>query len=361
MDSQPAATLASRPAPPEAPQGWSVGWSETHQRWYFVNIETNLTQWKRPEQASQQQPVPTPGHDVNAPTESPLPAGWTSHWSEEHHHFYYLNTATGKSQWEPPLPEKIRDTAELPSQLRPPTQAKHARSSSQPPMRSGSKSEHKQADSTPGDLFSNPQSRGRQPASEEEFHVDKPERPKSHVFAPFDAPQPLNTNTGVYTPPMWSYGVPDSTTSSPGGRGRQTSSPGQIPAELDGPAVIYASPFAGAPQTLTPSPPRLSPSLTPQHPPTVPSALNPFSQGPTGAFLNPGDSSRPSSRNSETEILPAYSYSPGFSSRYSSYQPVPDDSRASKRFSAWNPDMAAITKEPAVGIVHHPENYDFLP
>uniref|UniRef100_A0A8H7K574 WW domain-containing protein n=1 Tax=Bionectria ochroleuca TaxID=29856 RepID=A0A8H7K574_BIOOC len=153
MDSQPAATLASRPAPPEAPQGWSVGWSETHQRWYFVNIETNLTQWKRPEQASQQQPVPTPGHDVNAPTESPLPAGWTSHWSEEHHHFYYLNTATGKSQWEPPLPEKIRDTAELPSQLRPPTQAKHARSSSQPPMRSGSKSEHKQADSTPGTSF----------------------------------------------------------------------------------------------------------------------------------------------------------------------------------------------------------------
>lgn len=110
MDSQPAATLASRPAPPEAPQGWSVGWSETHQRWYaslalpydsldanvgssryFVNIETNLTQWKRPEQPSQQQPVPTPGHDVNAPTESPLPAGWTSHWSEEHHHLYAIS------------------------------------------------------------------------------------------------------------------------------------------------------------------------------------------------------------------------------------------------------------------------------
>lgn len=226
-------------------------------------------------------------------------------------------------------------------------------------MRSGSKSERGQGDSSPGDLFSNPQSRGRQPASEDEFHIDQPERPKSHIFAPFDAPRPLNT--GVYTPPMWSYGVPDSTNSSPGGRGRQTSSPGQIPAELDAPAAIHAAPSAGAYQTLTPSPPRLSPRLSPQHPPTVPSALNPFSQGSTGAFLNPGDNSRPSSRNSETEIHPAYSYSPGFSSRYSSYQPVPEDARSSKRFSAWNPDMAAITKEPAVGIVHHPENYDFLP
>ncbi|KAI8607790.1 hypothetical protein BC830DRAFT_1174982 [Chytriomyces sp. MP71] len=92
--------VLSAPCPP----GWSAHWSPDYRRFYYVEAATGQRLWNPPSHIpySANNYCP-PSPVVNASGASPqLPPGWVSQHSHEYNRLFYVNTATGESQWTPP-------------------------------------------------------------------------------------------------------------------------------------------------------------------------------------------------------------------------------------------------------------------
>uniref|UniRef100_A0A8H7K8F6 WW domain-containing protein n=1 Tax=Bionectria ochroleuca TaxID=29856 RepID=A0A8H7K8F6_BIOOC len=89
--------------PPEVPAGWSAQWSARHQTWVYVDLKSLNIQWMCPTE-------PPPGHVITPPVspttpsrgEPSVPAGWKPKWHQSYGAWYYVNSQTGKSQWNRP-------------------------------------------------------------------------------------------------------------------------------------------------------------------------------------------------------------------------------------------------------------------
>ncbi|VUC37592.1 unnamed protein product [Clonostachys rosea] len=89
--------------PPEVPAGWSAQWSARHQTWVYVDLKSLNIQWMCPTE-------PPPGHVITPPVspttpskgEPSVPAGWKPKWHQSYGAWFYVNSQTGKAQWNRP-------------------------------------------------------------------------------------------------------------------------------------------------------------------------------------------------------------------------------------------------------------------
>jgi hypothetical protein len=79
--------LPSHPLPP----GWVTQYATDTGRPFYVNSATGSSQWEIP--------PPPP-----VPPASPSPPGWITQYATDSGHPFYVNSATGLSQWEIPVP-----------------------------------------------------------------------------------------------------------------------------------------------------------------------------------------------------------------------------------------------------------------
>ena len=91
---RPEADLSEGGEEEEAPKGWTIVFSEDHDRHYYRNIQTKKKVWDRPEDEEDE--------------EEEAPEGWTIMFSEEHNANYYRNIRTKKKVWDRPEAEKKR-------------------------------------------------------------------------------------------------------------------------------------------------------------------------------------------------------------------------------------------------------------
>ncbi|KAI0462160.1 hypothetical protein LJB42_004248 [Komagataella kurtzmanii] len=62
---------------------------------------------------------------AKVPPPPTLPEGWVAEWDEEYQRYFYVNTATGASQWEVPAQEKAAH-ASRPAAPPPPQEAQYS-------------------------------------------------------------------------------------------------------------------------------------------------------------------------------------------------------------------------------------------
>ena len=106
---------------PEAPQqpagGLPPGWIEEKDpqsgRSYYVHPATQNTTWDRPVEAPANAPAPVVAHPPAQPAAaSPsLPPNWRIDFDQQSNRQFYINTATGQSQWDPPSVQSAPDPA----------------------------------------------------------------------------------------------------------------------------------------------------------------------------------------------------------------------------------------------------------
>ncbi|KAI8831005.1 hypothetical protein BJ741DRAFT_617908 [Chytriomyces cf. hyalinus JEL632] len=94
--------LQSAPVPP----GWRAEFSPQFNRFFYIDNTTGQRQWEPP---VHRQPPPVAYAIPNTP-ELPhqppqLPPGWIAQFSNEHNRNFFVNTATGTSQWTVPSPD----------------------------------------------------------------------------------------------------------------------------------------------------------------------------------------------------------------------------------------------------------------
>ncbi|EAS32931.3 uncharacterized protein CIMG_03955 [Coccidioides immitis RS] len=69
------------PAPPEGapslPPGWVSQWDQNYQRWYYIEQATGRSQWEPPAASPPPQGPPPP-----------MPPGWTAHWDSNVRRWY---------------------------------------------------------------------------------------------------------------------------------------------------------------------------------------------------------------------------------------------------------------------------------
>jgi WW domain len=92
----------SRPA---VTTGLASGWEEYfdlgQQKYYYVNTKTGVSQWDKPMMGSSLEQPQQPQQAASAAA-SDLPSGWQQYFDAGQQAYYYVETATGKSQWEKP-------------------------------------------------------------------------------------------------------------------------------------------------------------------------------------------------------------------------------------------------------------------
>ncbi|KAJ3404129.1 hypothetical protein HDU80_003230 [Chytriomyces hyalinus] len=89
----------SAPVPP----GWRAEYSAQFGRFFYVDNATGFRQWEPPLYSLSTPTPPQPLVSPPAPEPAQLPPGWISQFSEGHQRHFYVNTTTGVSQWTPPL------------------------------------------------------------------------------------------------------------------------------------------------------------------------------------------------------------------------------------------------------------------
>ena len=73
--------MHSKDTPPKVPKGWKAVYDDEYKTYFFVNLETNASQWEEPKgtewPANPQRPSgppPPPSYDASQPTRGPVPA-----------------------------------------------------------------------------------------------------------------------------------------------------------------------------------------------------------------------------------------------------------------------------------------------
>ncbi|KAJ3238834.1 hypothetical protein HDU81_007034 [Chytriomyces hyalinus] len=92
--------VQSAPVPP----GWRAEYSAQFGRFFYVETATGFRQWEPPVYNLSTPSPPQPrAVQPAAPEPAQLPPGWISQFSETHQRLFYVNTTTGVSQWTAPL------------------------------------------------------------------------------------------------------------------------------------------------------------------------------------------------------------------------------------------------------------------
>lgn len=91
---------------PPLPPGYSAQFDAVQNRYFFINNKTGQSTWDIPVPPLQQQQQPPSYSD--GPDSKPLPPGWISQFDQASKRSYFVNTATGQTQWDlyPPPPSK---------------------------------------------------------------------------------------------------------------------------------------------------------------------------------------------------------------------------------------------------------------
>jgi hypothetical protein len=99
---------AETEATPDIRGAWKRIWSAEKSKYYYVNLETNKTQWKvagtpfendssAASPAAPQEPQPVQAFAAAA--DSNVKGDWKRIWSPEKNKFYYVHLPTGRTTW----------------------------------------------------------------------------------------------------------------------------------------------------------------------------------------------------------------------------------------------------------------------
>jgi hypothetical protein len=90
----------------DLPAGWEAVWSKEHERYYYVNSETDETTWEKPASPAageeDEDEEGDEGEDELSRANKNLPPGWEALWSTDYEKVYYSNAETGKVTWTKP-------------------------------------------------------------------------------------------------------------------------------------------------------------------------------------------------------------------------------------------------------------------
>jgi hypothetical protein len=91
----------------DLPAGWKKVWSKEHERYYYINTNTDETTWKKPTSPAEggeedEDEEGDEGEEQTSLANEDLPPGWEALWSKDYEKVYYSNAETGEVTWTKP-------------------------------------------------------------------------------------------------------------------------------------------------------------------------------------------------------------------------------------------------------------------